>query len=180
MTDVKLWWSLPYMTLLEVWSNQAATDGEPILFIICIQIKGALKPKCRDVLPLNAIGTVRMEDFLELYLGQRDLWEYLLVWERKGKMGQKRFKEMSRRQKNRQKSIWRKKCLEKGSSFELGIVWKGLGMIVDAFVRKGLLAFMHKIGLHQDGWPPSISFCKGNNSQIPFLIWLALAKKKIN
>lgn len=69
----------------------------------------------------------------------------------KGKDGTEGIQRNEQKAKNRQKSIWRKKCLEKGSSFELGIVWKGLGMVVDAFVRKGLLAFMHKIGLHQDG-----------------------------
>jgi len=66
--------------------------GKTIPFIICIQIKGGLKPRCIDMLPPNATGTVRMEDFLELCPEQRDLWEYLLARERKGNMRQQRFK----------------------------------------------------------------------------------------
>lgn len=53
--------------------------------------------------------------------------------------------------KNREKSICREKCLEKASSFELGIVWKGLGLVVAVFVSIGLLVFVHKKGLHWDG-----------------------------
>lgn len=76
--------------------------GESTPFIISIQIKGDLNPKLRVMVPANANGTVRMEDFLEVSLGQR---ECLLVWETKGKTREKRFQEQDSNQK--QKSISR-------------------------------------------------------------------------